>query len=129
ERLAPLFADPAGVRRFLTEFQASSPALSGAVFETAGAPRRTIEFASRIARDREGRAIGRVLSARDITPHREHERRLAKEAEELARTRDLLERANRELSDVNRQLSARSAEAEKANQEPRTLDEMKSNPL
>ena len=129
ERLAPLFADPAGVRRFLTEFQASSPALAGAVFETAGAPRRTIEFSSRVARDRDGRVIGRVVSALDITPHREHERRLAREAEELARTRDLLEHANRELSDVNRQLSARSSEIEKANQELRTLDEMKSNLL
>lgn len=129
ERLAPLFADPSGVRRFLTEFEASSPVLAGAAFETAGAPRRTIEFSSRVAKDRDGRAIGRVISALDITPHREHQRRLSREAEELARTRDLLERANRDLSDVNRQLSGRSFEIEKANQELRTLDEMKSNLL
>lgn len=129
ERLSHSFVDPDAVRAHLLKAMSPVFPLPSAAFDATAPPGRSIDLSSRPAYDREGRLIGRVVSARDITLQREQERRLAREAEELARTRDLLERANRDLEVVNREISATSADVERANQELRTLDEMKSNLL
>jgi PAS domain S-box-containing protein len=130
ETVARRFAEPEAVQRALQRLAApSAEASPPAQFETAGSPSMTVEMSSRPAHDREGVMIGRLIAARDVTAQRAHERRLATEAEELARTRDLLESANRTLADMNQQISARAAEIEQANQELRTLDAMKSDLL
>lgn len=129
ERLAPLFSAPGEIRDYLRRLQADLEESVTMVFESARLGGRSFEFSSRPAVDRKGRTMGRVLAVRDVSLHRDQQRRLAREAEELARVRDLLERKNRELAELNQERQARSEEIESANQELRTLDGMKSNLL
>lgn len=129
ESLAPLFARPGDLRDSLRNLASQGVDVPAVILESAHPPRRTFELSSRAARDRKGRVIGRLLAIRDITEHKEQQKRLVREAEELANVRDLLQRTNGELGDVNQELQKRTAEVERANLELRTLDEMKSNLL
>lgn len=138
ETLAQQFTDPEAaqseVDRLLARDgdRAEDTSVPRRAFELsvpAGESVRYAEFSVRPARDRDGRTIGRLLSTRDVTAPIGRERRLAAEAAELTRTRDMVEQANRDLAALNAELSARTTEVGRANQELRALDEMKSNLL
>jgi PAS domain S-box-containing protein len=90
---------------------------------------REITVASVDLDDRNGRPCGRVVACRDLTAHRESERRLKQDAEELEQGKLELEQAYRQLDDANRELQSRTAELDRLNVELRKLDEMKSNLL
>src|SRR5207247_7197734 len=123
ERLAPRFARPEAVREFLRDVEIRPGDTATVTLETAGPAPRAFELSSRVARDRQARTIGRLLAVRDVTERIEQQKRVAREAEELARMRDLFERTNQELAEVNEELKKRSGDVELANQELRTLDE------
>jgi PAS domain S-box-containing protein len=104
-------------------------AVEARVVRLEGAEPRELTVAAVDLDDQHGRPCGRVVACRDLTAHRESERRLKQHADELECGKVELEQAYRQLDGANRELQARTAELDRLNVELRKLDEMRTNLL
>jgi len=90
---------------------------------------RWIELRATPVGSRDAGTAGRLLVARDVTAHRRIERGLGADVDRLRRTQESLEAAHGRLKEAYGELEARRVEAERLNDELRTLDTMKSDLL
>ncbi len=120
--LAHRFRDPAAFLTFLERAAASPAAEHAALLETREPDARSVEIGARPVFGEEGELLGRLLVVRDVTRHREAERRFEADAAAMARSREALQRAYEELSAVHRDLERKSAELDRLNRELTELD-------
>lgn len=120
--LAHRFRDPSAFLGFLEHAAAEPTVEHAALLETRGPDARSVEVLARPVFGAEGELLGRLLVVRDITRHREAERRLEADAAAMARSREALQRAYEELSAVHRDLERKSGELDRVNRELSELD-------
>ncbi len=121
--VAHRFKDPSAFATFLDRSIAEPAAEHVRGFELAGGIVRNVELSARPVHAEAGALIGRVLVIRDITRHKEVERRLSSDAAELDPSRGSLQKAYEDLSRMHRELEKKSTEIVRANRELRELDE------
>lgn len=121
--VAHRFRDPAGFAALCSRPAGETAEPRGAVLDLAGTPLRTLEALQCPVHDPAGETVGRLLVLRDITHHRELERRLEADAAQIGRSREALQQAYEELGAVNRDLEHKSAELDRLNQELVGLDQ------
>lgn len=117
DRIAHAFDDPAALGGFLDEVALSPGGEHLAAFDLAGSAQRSVEVVFRPVRGGGEGLLGRVLIIRDITRHRQVERRLSSDAADLDRARESLQRAYEEQAAVNRDLEQKTAELHRLNRE------------
>lgn len=124
--VAHRFRDPAGFAAFCSRTSAEGTGPHGAILDMAGIPQRTLEALQCPVLDAAGEQVGRLLVLRDITHHRDMEKRLEADAAALHRSRETLQRAYEELGQVNRDLERKSTELDRLNRELLGLDQARS---
>ena len=120
--LSSRFVEPAALAAFL-EISAQEPGREHrGSFELAGPEARSVELVVGPVVAQGGDLSGRLLVLRDITEHRQTERRLHADAAALGRSREALQRAYEELATVHRDLEKNSTELDRVNRELVELD-------
>jgi len=121
--------EPERLRAFLETVRAA-PAESRLEGLELALPRRAlIDLQAGPVRGVSGDVLGLILTAHDMTAHREAQAGLRHSLDELARAKTEVETAYREVAEAQKTLAQRNAQLETLNAELRSLDEMKSNLL
>jgi len=93
-------------------------------------PRRAlVDLTGGLVVSTEGRPVGILVTARDVTRRVEGEQELHRSVDDLRRAKSDLETACRELAAAQKEVAERNEQLVKLNTELRSLDEMKSNLL
>ncbi|MBP7147852.1 MAG: PAS domain-containing protein [Acidobacteria bacterium] len=120
--IAHLFREPARLVAYFENAARATREEHRASFDLAAPPARSLEVFLRPVLDAEGALLGRVLVARDITRHREAERRLEADAAALTRSRESLQRAYEDLATIHHDLERKTGEMDRLNHELVELD-------